>query len=159
MNRMKERPPEFKKVKTEETFQVLPQAWCSRICRNSMNDLCLEECAVRRDTSHFLPAQGLTLDNLPRFPLLETRYMTREEKFTIVTVYLAKIVDRMKGADYEPPAISRPHPYRPRRSRISPAIQIQDLLHAATEATTVYSSGKECKDQDVRPAEVAQPTD
>ena len=77
----------------------LPPAWCGAICRNSMNDVCVEGCAINRDCSAFDPKPGLKLQNMPQFPLHETANMTREERFASVTIYLAKIVDHLNGTE------------------------------------------------------------
>ena len=75
----------------------LPPIWCSSICRNSMNDICVEDCAIKRDCSAFEPRPNLNLSNMPPFPLKESSTMTKEEKFTSVTIYLAKVVDHLQG--------------------------------------------------------------
>ena len=97
---MKEKPFEFRKFKTEEVVQYVPPAWCGAICRNAMNEICIEACAVKRDCSAFEEKPNLKLVDMPRFP--KTEGMTREEKFTSVTVYLAKVVDHLKGIEDEP---------------------------------------------------------
>ena len=78
----------------------LPPAWCSGICRNAMNQICVEHCAIQRDCSAFEPKPNLKLTDMPRFP--ETSGMTKEEKFTSVTIYLAKVVDHLQGVEEEP---------------------------------------------------------
>ena len=75
----------------------LPPAWCGAICRNAMNDVCVEHCAVKRDCSFFDEKPNLKITDLPRFP--DTRGKTKEEKFTLVTVYLAKVVDHLQGTE------------------------------------------------------------
>jgi len=87
----------------EKTFS-LPPAWCGALCRNSMNEVCVEHCAIKRDCSAFEPMPNLNLSDMPRFP--QTEGMTREEKFTSVTVYLAKVVDHLQGVEYEEPPIT-----------------------------------------------------
>src|SRR5271157_4104608 len=77
----------------------LPPHWCSQICRNAMNEACLEGCAIRRDCSEFEMKKDLKLEDMPRFP--DTAGMTKEEKFTSVTVYMAKIVDHLQGVQDE----------------------------------------------------------
>lgn len=62
-----------------------------------MSEICVEKCAVNRDCSGFEPKADLRLSNMPRFP--ETKGMTKEEKFTLVTIYLAKIVDHLQGIE------------------------------------------------------------
>ena len=98
---MKERPFQFKKIKKEEeVVHYVPPAWCGAICRNAMSEMCCEHCAIKRDTSFFEPKPDLNLSNMPRFP--KTEGMTREEKFTSVTVYLAKVVDHLQGVEDDP---------------------------------------------------------
>jgi hypothetical protein len=75
----------------------LPPAWCSSICRNAMNEICVEDCAIKRDCSAFEEKPGLNLSNMPPFPLKESATMTKEERFTSVTIYLAKVVDHLQG--------------------------------------------------------------
>lgn len=99
----------------------LPPVWCSSICRNAMNDICVEHCAIKRDTSGFVPKPDLTLDEMPRFP--KTEGMTREEKFTSVTIYLAKVVDHIKGIENE----HRTFVVR-RERKIAPAVEVVSSL-------------------------------
>ena len=81
----------------------LPPTWCSGICRHAMNEICVEDCAIKRDCSAFEPKPNLKLEDMPRFPLKESATMTKEEKFTSVTIYLAKVVDHLQGNE-EPPS-------------------------------------------------------
>lgn len=64
-----------------------------------MNQVCIEKCAPKRDCSGFEEKPNLKLADMPHFP--KTADMTREEKFTSVTVYLAKVVDHLQGRDDE----------------------------------------------------------
>jgi hypothetical protein len=73
----------------------MPPTWCSGLCRNAMNEICIEHCAVKRDCSAFEPKPDLELEDMPRFP--ETKDMTKEEKYTSVTIYLSKVVDHLQG--------------------------------------------------------------
>ena len=77
----------------------LPPIWCSGLCRNAMNEICIENCAVNRNCSAFEPRSDLNLSNMPPFPLKESATMTKEEKFTSVTIYLAKVVDHLQGRE------------------------------------------------------------
>jgi hypothetical protein len=111
---MTERKPfQFKKIKEKEYEPVhLPPAWCGAICRNAMSEVCVENCAIKRDCSAFEPKPNLKLADMPRFP--KTEGMSRDEKFASVTVYLAKIVDHLNGNDdeYHTFLVNRP-PVRP----------------------------------------------
>lgn len=80
----------------EKTFG-LPPSWCSSLCRNAMNEICVENCAIKRDCSAFELKPNLDLSDMPRFPLEASAKMTKEEKFTSVTIYLAKVVDHLQG--------------------------------------------------------------
>ena len=86
---------------TERKEIQLPPSWCGAICRNAMNEVCIEHCAIERDCSAFDPKPNLKLGDLPRFPLQASANMTKEEKFTSVTVYLAKVVDHLNGINDE----------------------------------------------------------
>ena len=103
------------KERQQNQFEAvqMPPAWCSAICRNAMNEICIEHCAVERDCSAFEPKPNLKIADMPRFPLKESTGMTKEEKFTSVTVYLAKVIDHLQGAVEETPVIL------PRASRVS----------------------------------------
>jgi hypothetical protein len=80
----------------------LPPTWCSSLCRNAMNEICIEDCALKRDCSAFEPKPNLKLTGMPRFPLEESANMTKEEKFISVTIYLAKVIDHLQGNEIEP---------------------------------------------------------
>ena len=90
----------------------MPPTWCSGICRNAMNEVCVEHCAIKRDCSAFDPKPDISLNDLPRFPLKETKDLSKEEKFTVVTVYLSAITDHLKGEPNEPmPTHTRKPPH------------------------------------------------
>lgn len=129
-------------MKKMERKQVsLPPTWCSSICTNSMQDVCVEECAVKKDCSWFEPKEGLNLDDMPRFPYQETKEMTKEEKFVSVTIYLSKVVDHLKGVRDERPLRiypRRPNVNRQRSSQVPPAEQITGLFDGAKGEAAVY---------------------
>ena len=133
--------------------------WCSAICRNAFNEKCVEECSVNRDCSYFEAKPNLKLEDMPRFP--ETKGMTKEEKFTSVTVYLAKVVDHLQGVVYEPNfiPIRRPGTDGPRSSTLPENIQIQSVLHGISEAITPLPDTEKREDQNVRPEEVVRDSD
>lgn len=104
----------------------LPPAWCSGICRNAMSEICMEHCAIKRDTSAFEPRPNLQLSDMPRFP--KTEGMTKEEKFTSVTVYLAAVVDEIQGVVHEPRIpIRRPDPNRERCISVLKNIKAENI--------------------------------
>lgn len=129
--------------KMERKQASLPPSWCSSICRNSMQDVCVEECAIKRDCSWFEPKEGLNLEDMPRFPFKETSEMTREEKFVSVTIYLSKVVDHLKGYDDERKFQlhhKRSHVNRFRSSQISSPVEVSSLLDGAKEEASLYQA-------------------
>ena len=113
-----------------ERIGIQIPVWCSAICRNAFNEKCVEECSINRDCSYFEEKPNLKLSDMPRFPLKESATMTKEERFTAVTIYLSKIVDHLQGNEEEP----RIYPpvkadiYDSRNSIQSSTVSIQDLL-------------------------------
>ena len=81
----------------QENLIGRPPAWCSAICRNAMNEVCVENCAIKRDCSGFEEKPNLKLTDIPPYPVKESARMTKDEKFTSVTFYLAKVVDHLQG--------------------------------------------------------------
>jgi hypothetical protein len=115
----------------------LPPAWCSSLCRNAMNQICVESCAIKRDCSSFDPKPNLELIDMPSFPLNKSAEMTKEEKFTVVTVYLAKVVDQLAGREeksnadilYQAPS----EPVKPTQKTVSEITSL--LLNRNTDET------------------------
>ena len=67
---------------------------------------------------------------MPRFPLQQSADMTKEEKFTAVTIYLSKVVDHLQGNEDEPkiyPPV-RANIYDSRNSVLTNTVKIQELL-------------------------------
>lgn len=81
--------------------QRFPPTWCSSICDHSMMDVCAENCAIKRDCAWFKLKPGVTLYDLPRFPINETANMTRQEKFVSVAVYIDAMSRHLKGESHE----------------------------------------------------------
>ena len=142
----------------EQTKGVqLPPTWCSGICRNAMNEVCLKNCAVNRDCSGFEMKKGFKLKDLPRFPLDASAAMTKEEKFTAVTVYLAKVVDHLQGVENEPtiyPPIRRQNLHGSGSSRIPEDLKIEDLLLGVQKGNPSPENRTEREDPSNRPSEV-----
>ena len=80
---------------------------------------------MNRDCSYFEEKPCLKLSDMPRFP--ETNDMTKEEKFTSVTIYLSKVVDHLNGNEEMDQRIySKPRPEV--RSRMKVVNEISKLL-------------------------------
>ena len=121
-------------MKENEESQIqsyrLPPVWCGAICRNAMNEICVESCAIKRDCSYFEEKPNLKLSDMPRFPLKESSGMTKEERFIAVTIYLSKMVDHLQGNEDQPenyPPL-RADIYDSRNSVLTNTVKIQALL-------------------------------
>lgn len=126
---------------------VLPPTWCSAICRNAMNEICVENCALKRDCSAFEEKPGLELPDMPRFPK-QDELTTPAEKFTAVSVYLSKTIDHLQGYKHEPqPVIKRPSLNRSTGSGVLADEQVESILSLLHKETTVYQASEERKDQ------------
>ena len=136
---------------------ALPPIWCSSICRNAMTEVCVERCAIARDTSQFEPAKGLKLADMPKFP--NTKGMTREERFTSVVIYLAKITDHLQGANNEYSPVRRPYTHSSTSRRLSPTIQVKDLLPDLSKAVSPLQNTEKRESERVGLETVAQSAD
>jgi hypothetical protein len=123
---------------------ILPPVWCASICRNATNDICVEHCAIKRDCSGFEP-KDFNFTDMPRFP--RTNGKTKEEKFAIVAIYLAKVVDYLKGVeDYGTYYVRRQNLHNTGSGRLSQNLQVEDLLPGIQEANTPPENREECPD-------------
>lgn len=109
----------------------LPPTWCSSICRNAMNEVCIEQCAVQRDCSGFEQKPNLKLIDMPRFP--NTDDMSREEKFTSVAFYLSKVVEHLQGENVVPVCSPTPRSRRVMNSkRVGAVTQDEKVISEPT---------------------------
>ena len=81
---------------------------------------------------------------MPRFPLENASNMTKEEKFTSVTIYLSKVVDHLQGAEDEQQSFPI---YQAKETfdtnPVKPPMVIADLLQ--TFSTETETKRKEAK--------------
>ena len=139
----------------------MPPTWCSGICRNAMNEICIEECAVKRDCSGFELKPGINLIDMPRFPIDEIGEMTKEEKFTSVAVYVAKTVDHLKGVQDESTTrpLRRPNHDSSTSSEVPANLKVEDLLPDLAAGVSSLQDGEERKSEAIGPSEVAGTSD
>ena len=95
----------YHKQKTKIKGYKLPPVWCAQICGNSMNELCIMECAPKRNAMHFEPKTGLRLADLPYFPEHDwNNNMTGIERQVCAGFYLARAIDYLqRRKQYDPP--------------------------------------------------------
>ena len=115
-----------------------PAAWCSRICRNSMNETCVEHCTVKRDCSSFIPKPHIELEDMALFPLKEWSGMTKGEKGTSIAIYVSKIVEHLKGGE------NGTDIHYPRSLTLFENFKIKSLQHGSARIDTTCEDRKEC---------------
>jgi hypothetical protein len=117
---------------------------------NAMNEVCIESCAIKRDCSAFEVKEELKLEDMPRFPLSQSAQMTKEERFTSVTVYLAKVVDHLQGVEDESRLIKRPSIHNSGISQVLEGLQSEAILFSAKEEIASPGAGEEHSGKDER---------
>jgi hypothetical protein len=132
-----------------EPIHHMPPQWCGAICRNAMNQICIEQCAPNRDTSGFELKKGISLDDMPRFPIEGISKLTAQERLIVVSVYLAKVVDCLQGVKDEPEFIRRPHFDRTAGSQVSSDFKEQGILHGLQETNPNHPAGTQHQDQEI----------
>jgi hypothetical protein len=139
----------------------LPPTWCSGLCRNAMNEICIESCAAKRDCSGFELKPGINLIDMPRFPIDEIGSMTKEEKFISVAVYIAKTVDHLKGVQDEPKSspLRRPNHDSSTGGEVSANLKVEDLLPDLAAGAASLEIGEECPGETVGSSKVAGKSD
>lgn len=140
MNSVSERKMKSKVVK-------FPPSWCSQICRNSMNQQCVEDCVIKRDCSWFELKPGIRFEDLPSYPINDTKDMTGAEKFTSVVVYLTKLVDHVQGVEDH----GREYLYRPSSRKILAALRGKGI-QTGTEGTDPTHQDREEREDHREPA-------
>ena len=126
----------------------LPPAFCSRLCSNAYNDLCIEGCNLQRDMSAFEPKKGLTIENCGPFPEDDyLRRMTPAEQSKVSGFFLSKIVAHVQGREEPNEQIFE----RPRRRYFQ-----EGTVYQARSAEPSPQAFKESADDHTRSTEMAQ---
>ncbi len=87
--------------------------------------------------------------------------MTKEEKFAVVALYLAKVADHLKGIENEHGTFvaRRSHFGGSSGSGVPANLQGEDLLHDQPETNAPYTDRQECQGSSVGPAALARNQD
>jgi len=127
----------MKRRMTERNEIALPPAWCSKICKNALNEACIEfGCAFKRDCSQFELKEGTTLVDLPQITTEDFKNMTPQERTVVVWTHLNTMKEFLLGGQND----RRPFTNRSRSSPFSKNLQESGLpSHPETE-TSVYQS-------------------
>lgn len=126
-------------MKENELF--LPRYSTCRVCRNNLNQVCIEVCVPEDRYTHFEPKSGLTLGDLPPFPRKEFQNgMPSKVRQAVVGLYMEKMVDKLQGRENE-----RPDFYNSTGRRVPTDVQKQDISVGPKTRDTVYQDKPECE--------------
>jgi hypothetical protein len=78
---------------------TLPPPACAALCRNAMNEVCIEECSPNRDCSSFELREDIGLLEMPGYP--DTSRLTWKERFVIEEAYTRKLTEHLQGKELQ----------------------------------------------------------
>ncbi len=122
----------------------MPPISTCRVCKNNMNQDCVEVCAPARDYSRFELRKGTRLEDLPRFPLAQLDDMKSIARGRVISLYTSLMFDHMMGYDngYD-------NDYS-RSRQISEAVTLESLLARHPEENPLHPDWKKREDPPVR---------
>jgi hypothetical protein len=115
--------------------------WCSKFCKNSLSDVCIEDCAVLRKMEHF-KFRPIAFDDLPSYPIEHFNTMTKEEKAYSLAIYITKLTEKIQEVDNGQLSKARQNINRNRSSRLPENIKIQNILSHKPEEDTPFTASK-----------------
>ena len=123
-----------------------PSRVCS-ICKNRMNDICLNNCVPDETYKHFDPNMEMDADQYPKLSIEEYRELNGKMKGEWLFVQQTKLMEVQNGTNGR-------NFNSARSRRVSKALQEQNLPDGATEQNPIRQDREERKDQEERPIEV-----
>ena len=126
-----------KKVREREEIVMPPSRACG-VCRNRMNDVCLNECAPVADFKDFDPDMRRVLVTFPKLTYQEYLELPASMKGKWLFVMQTKLVEAINGDDN-----LRPLTYRQRSCRIPTHQQEPGLLPGSSKGNTIYQAEPE----------------
>ena len=124
-------------------YEMPPSRICG-VCRNRMNEVCVEECALCKDYKHFDPDFSRPFESIPKITIEEYRELNGRAKGEWMFYRLEKLIAFMGGED------GRDTHY-PASRRLPKDFKEQGLLVGADEPDTVPADREECADTGKRP--------
>jgi hypothetical protein len=124
-----------RKVERSPKLNLPPSRACG-ICRNRMNQSCVEECAPEEDYRYFEPDLDRPIDTLPKLTFQEYLELPGSMKGKWLFVQLTKLQEALDGTTIE----LGPTVYRHRSSKIPEALKVAGLFDDSPEKATVYQA-------------------
>lgn len=134
----------------------LPPSRACGICRNRMNEVCLENCAPEKKYGSFEPDMTRPLDKLPTLTFKEYLELPGAMKGRWLFIQQTKLIEFMKGEDNGRIPPPRPYSNHTRSRGVSSNLQEQDLLPGGEKEDTPHPHPAECPDNGRRPNRMAE---
>ena len=109
---------------------IMPPSRACGICRNRMNEVCIEKCAPAGEYCEFDPNMNTPLNMLPDLSIDEYRELNGKMKGEWLFIQLKKIVEAHNGDEI------RSYLNRARSRRTFEGIRDQGLLHGSQARTS-----------------------
>jgi len=72
---------------------AMPFSVACKVCRNSLHDICVEDCAVYKDFKAFETSKEMDPVDLPRFTMKEYRELPGKIKGELLAFYIIKLME------------------------------------------------------------------
>ena len=118
---------------------IMPPSRACGICRNRMNELCIEECALKKDYRFFDPNMEMPLELFPDLTMEEYRQLNGRMKGEWIFVELKKMTEVQNG--------TRTTSYSRRSCRIPQNLEGEGLLPDQAEEDTVHQDSEKCESE------------
>lgn len=132
-------------------IQMPPSRACG-LCRNRMNEVCLNGCTTSKDFKQFDPDMRYPLRLLPALSFKEFMELPGSMKGKWLFIQQTKIVEVLNESEPE----VRPSYDRPRSCRLPSNFQVKAVLPGAEEKDTPHPTGSQCENLRERPGGMAE---
>lgn len=126
------------------------------MCRNRMNEVCLENCAPEKKYGSFEPDMTRPLEKMPTLTFNEYIELPGVMKGKWLFIQQTKLIEFMKGEDNGRIFTPRPYPHRAGSRGVPSNFEEQNLLPCGEEEDTPHPDPKKCKDNGNRPERMDQ---
>ncbi|KKQ63512.1 MAG: hypothetical protein US85_C0016G0008 [Candidatus Shapirobacteria bacterium GW2011_GWF1_38_23] len=121
-----------------------------------MNEVCLENCAIKKNYHDFEPDMTRPLEKLPTLTLTEYMELTGPMKGKWLFIQQTKLIEFLKGEDNGHLSPPRPYSNHTRSRRVPSYFKEQDLLPCGEKEDTPHPNTAECPDNGNRSGKLDQ---